>query len=286
MKWAFFGTPDLAVTVLKELARAGLSPDLIVSAPDAPVGRRHIITPPPVAAYASDNNIPLFQPSTLKHREELTPLTDTAWDIFVVFAYGKILPAWLLELPKHKTINLHPSLLPKLRGASPIRSAILDNEYPTGVTIMLMDAEMDHGPILAQQTSPIDPATWPPSGTWLENEMAVFGGRLLAETIPRYLKEEITPVEQDHAQATFCQKITKDMAELELKPYELPVGDIAEVMFRKIQAFTGWPEAFFIHNGKRIKIRSAHLDSAKRLVIDRIVPEGKSEMNFRDYFRS
>jgi methionyl-tRNA formyltransferase len=285
MRWAFFGTPDLAVTVLKELARANLRPDLIVSAPDAPIGRKHIITPPPVATYANEKGIPLSQPATLKIREDIQPLTNTEWDLFVVFAYGKILPVWLLELPKHKTINLHPSLLPKLRGASPIRSAILENEFPTGVTIMLMDAEMDHGPILTQEEFPIEPNTWPPSGTQLENEMSVFGGQLLAATIPRYLKGEITPTEQDHTKATFCQKITKNMAELILNPHELPTGETAEVIFRKIQAFTGWPEAFFIHEGKRIKIRVAHLDPDKQLVIDRIVPEGKSEMNFKDYFR-
>jgi len=285
MKWVFFGTPDLAVTVLKELSKAGLKPDLIVSAPNAPVGRRHLLTPPPVAVYAKENQIPLFQPVTLKNPDQLTTLTKTAWDLFVVFAYGKIIPAWLLELPKHKTINLHPSLLPKLRGASPIRSAILENEFPTGVTIMLMDAEVDHGPILAQEVFPLAPADWPPTGPRLEHEMSILGGRLLAKIIPLYLAGAITPLEQDHTKATFCQKINKDRAELNLNPHKLPSGEEARMMFRKIQAFAGWPEAFFIHDGKRIKIRAAHLDSQNNLVLERIVPEGKAEMNFGDYFR-
>jgi len=285
MKWAFFGTPDIAVAVLHELSKSHLKPDLIVSAEDAPVGRKQILTSPPVAQFAKKEHLPLLQPNNFKDETGLEVLTKNPWDIFVVFAYGKILPSWLINLPKHGTINLHPSLLPKLRGASPIRSAILNNEFPTGVTIILMDEQMDHGPILTQETLPIAVDQWPMEATKLEDKMAVFGGQLLAKTILGYINGDITPKAQNHHQATFCQKISKDMAQIDLDPYNLPKGDLAQEYLRKIYAFAGWPEAFFIHNGKCIKIRSGHIQSDSSLCIEKIVPEGKSEMDFSNYFR-
>jgi methionyl-tRNA formyltransferase len=284
MKIAFFGTPELAATVLRELQVAGTLPDLIITNPDAKVGRKQILTPPPAALFAKDNNIELFQPESLKDPALLQPITKTDWDLFIVVAYGKILPGWLLDIPKHGTINVHPSLLPKLRGASPIRSAILNDAKETGVTIMLLDELMDHGPILAQEITDLRDLEWPTDGIVLDQIMAEQGGQLLAATLPRFLNGEITPKEQNHDEATFCTKITKDMAEISLNPKELPKGDAAREILCKIRAFAGWPETFFIHDNKRFKIKAAHIDN-DTLVIDRIVPEGKNETDFSNYFK-
>ncbi|OGG89325.1 hypothetical protein A2592_02915 [Candidatus Kaiserbacteria bacterium RIFOXYD1_FULL_42_15] len=289
MKFAFFGTPDIAVIVLDELEKNGFIPSLVVTNPDAPFGRKHTLTPPPAKAWAEARGVAVFQPVSLSQNDghPMTAIFDTKaeWDLFIVAAYGKLMPAWLLNLPKHGTINVHPSLLPALRGASPIRSAILGDVRETGATIMQMDAELDHGPILAQVPANISESKWPLRGRELDRHLASLGGQLLVETIPRWLNGEVTPIEQNHDQATFCTKITKDMSELTLDPHQLPAGDEAYQMLLKIRAFDGWPETFFIHEGKRIKIKDAELADNETLRITRIIPEGKSEMGFDSYFK-
>lgn len=283
MKIAFFGTPDLAATALSEMETFGVVPDLIVTTPDAPVGRKQTITPPATKLWALERNIPVFQPASLKNKEDLIPLTSETWDIFVVFAYGKIMPDWLLNLPKYGTINAHPSLLPKFRGASPIRSTLLHDLSAAGVTIIQMDAEMDHGPILYQQV--VELYNEPVPGTKLDKTMSLICGDLLAHVIQELPKGTLTPTPQNHELATFCTKITKDMAELTLDPYALPEGDDARAVYCKICAFDGWPEAFFIHDGKRIKIKEAELSPDGALILKRIVPEGKNETDFKTYFK-
>ncbi len=282
-KFAFFGTPDIAVYALEEMANLGMTPSLIVCNPDAPVGRKQTITPPPAKVWAQASNVPVFQPTTLKNREDLTPLTDTKYDFFVVLAYGKIMPEWLLQLPKHGTINAHPSLLPKLRGASPIRSALLTDLSAVGVTIMQMDAELDHGPILTQM--PVDLYGVPIPGRKLDATLARMSGDLLVDVMKKIIAGEINLTPQDHTKATFCTKITKDMAEVTLDPYNLSTGDEALALYQKICAFDGWPGAFFFHDGKRIKITEAGYDEVLgTLTIARIIPEGKRETDFAQYF--
>ena len=284
MKIAFFGTPEIAVTVLKRLKLADIIPDLIISNPDAKVGRKGILTSPPAALYAKENSIDLLQPETLKDEAVTTELTKNDWDVFIVVAYGKILPKWLLDLPNNGVLNVHPSLLPKFRGASPIRSAILNNERNTGVSIMLLDEKMDHGPILAQEKALISADEWPMDGLVLDQILADLGGDLLVTTLTKFLNKEISPKEQNHEEATFCTKITKEMSEVKIDPNNLPIGKEAYQILLKIRAFAGWPETFFIHEGKRIKIKSAVLDNAGRLLLKRIIPEGKKEMDFSVYF--
>jgi methionyl-tRNA formyltransferase len=283
MKFAFFGTPNLAEIALTEMETFGVRPSLIVTTPDAPVGRKQIMTPPPVKVWAEERDIPVIQPTTLKNKEGLDALTDNEWDFFVVFAYGKIMPEWLLSLPKYGTINAHPSLLPKLRGASPIRSTLLTDLSACGVTIMQMDAELDHGPILYQQTVELYDQAIP--GRELDRILSLICGDLLVHVMRELPQGNITPAPQNHAEATFCTKITKDMAELNIDPLNLPTGEAAREAYRKICAFDGWPETFFIHNGKRFKIKTAHLEDNETLVIERIVPEGKSETDFQNYFK-
>lgn len=285
MKIAFFGTPEIAQIVLDELKSANTLPNLIITNPDAPVGRKQIPTPPPVKVWATANNIEVIQPKTLKDSNLVPELTNSDWDLFLVVAYGKILPPWLLALPKHGTLNVHPSLLPKLRGASPIRSAILNDENVTGVTIMLMDNDLDHGPILSQMMTQISTDKWPILGNDLDLVMAHQGGAMLADLIPKYIAGEITPTPQDHTQATFCTKISKEMSELNIDPYHLPSGDEAYRILLKIRAFDGWPETFFIHENRRYKIKQAKLDENGKLNILRVVPEGKTETDFSLCFR-
>lgn len=280
MKFAFFGTPELAVLALEEMKVLDYVPSLLVCNPDTPVGRKHIITPPPTKVWAEANHISVFQPTTLKDRTVLAPLTDPDWDFFVVFAYGKIIPQWLIELPRYGTINAHPSLLPKLRGASPIRSTLLTDLSAAGVSIIQMDAELDHGPLLDQLPVTL---TTPIPGRDLDTMLARMGGCLLVDVMQKLPLGQISPVPQDHTKATFTTKITKAMAELPLNPHRLPTGAEALAMYRQICAFDGWPEAFFIHNGKRVKIKSAQLTEAGTLELLRVVPEGKKEIDFKDF---
>ena len=280
---AYFGGEPLGAPILQSLIEAGYNPELIVCNPDRPAGRGRKLTPPPVKVVATEHNLSLWQPEDIPtdlETVEARPL-HSDWDLFIVVAYNKILPDWLITLPKHGTINVHPSLLPKLRGASPIRSAILQNEPEhVGVSIMQMDSQMDHGPILAQTPSPIAASDWPPAGPALDAALIELGGQLLLQTLPNYLDGSLTLTEQDHAAATYCTRLKKDMAELAIDPYNLPTGEAALAAYRTIQAFAGIGDAWFVYEGTRYKIKTAHLEG-EQLIIDTVVPAGKKEMSFK-----
>lgn len=284
LKFAFFGTPEIAVIILEELKKAWYVPSLIVTNPDAPVGRKQIHMAPPAKVWAIENDVPVIQPTSLKDAASLPELSGTTWDVLIVAAYGKLIPTWLLDLPTHGVLNVHPSLLPALRGASPIRSAILNNIRATGVTIMKLDAELDQGPIIAQLPANIPAEHWPTPGSILDEGLARQGGALLAKIIPDWIAGNITATEQNHAEATFCAKIDKSMSELTIDPAQLPTGTQAYEYLCKIRAFDVWPETFFMHDGKRIKIKHATLSAGNTLIITRIVPEGKNEIDWGQYF--
>lgn len=281
IKFVFFGTPQFAVGVLDELEKAGLLPSLVVTAPDKPRGRKLIITPPEVKVWASARNIPVLQPLSLNHPLSISPSKKgerTPYDVFVVVAYGKIIPKNILEIPRLGALNVHPSLLPRLRGASPIQSAILTEEK-TGVSIMLLDEEMDHGPIVAQQEYVSE--KWPPKASELEIALAKLGGQMLAESLPKYVAGEIIPIPQDHPQATFCKKIQKEDGLLDLE------GD-AEVNFRKIQAFDAWPRAYFFKeiNGKKMRIIVTDAELREgALIIKKVLPEGQNEIGYEEFLK-
>jgi len=296
LKIVFFGTPDFAVVVLEELKTAGIMPTLIVTAPDKPRGRKLVLTPPPVKEWAEKNSIDVAQPAKLKDEVFLGELQSTqpeashasGWDLFLVASYGKIIPKSILDLPKHGTLNVHPSLLPKLRGPSPIQSSILEDEKETGVSIMLLDQKIDHGPILAQARVALE--EWPPKASVLKNILAHEGGVLLAEVIPEWVKGTITPLEQDHSNATYSVILKKEDGLIDLtdNPYK---------NFLKIQAYDEWPGAYFFVERKgravttkkgpalmRVKITDASFEN-DALTIKRVVPEGKREMNYDDFLR-
>jgi methionyl-tRNA formyltransferase len=285
-KIAFFGGEPLGLPALQSLVHAGLTPELVVCNPDRPSGRGLELAPPRIKTWALQNEIEVFQPTSYKtsNKENLTRITGEEWDLFVVVAYNFILPKWLLDLPKHGVINVHPSLLPKLRGMSPIRTAILENlPDQVGVSIMLMDEKMDHGPILSKTSLSLN--EWPISGPLLDDMLGQIGGEMLARTISRFVAGEINPIEQDHLAATYTKKFEKADSELFLDPCNLPTGDEAFKVLCKIKAFEGIGDTFFMDNGKRVKVKGAGL-SAGALSITRVIPEGKKEIDFSAYLAS
>ncbi|MFA7216812.1 MAG: methionyl-tRNA formyltransferase [Candidatus Paceibacterota bacterium] len=280
INFAFFGTSRFSVIVLDELKKNGFLPSLIITTEDKPKGRKLILTPPEVKDWTLKENIPFIQPKTLKDSsvEKMIGETIKNPDVFIVASYGKIIPEDILNIPKHKTLNVHPSLLPKLRGASPIQSSILE-ENETGVTIIKLDKEMDHGPIVSQQKIKIE--NWPPYAMDLENILAEKGGQMLSEILPKWISDEIKETPQQDEEATFCRKIQKQDGEISLD------GD-PDLNLRKIRAYHLWPGAFtfFKHKEKTIRlvIKTAHIEEGK-LILDRVVPEGKREMNFKEFER-
>jgi methionyl-tRNA formyltransferase len=277
--FVFFGTPTIATIALDQLMRQEYVPSLIVTNPDAPAGRRQVLTQPPVKQWAEDHAVPCIQPVSLKDPALIDMLACGNYDFFVVYAYGKLLPQSVLEIPRFCTINGHPSLLPKLRGASPIRSSLLSDLDAVGVTIIKMDEKLDHGPILTQEKILL---TKPVLGRELDYTLSVRVGQLLGLTMDDVYTGTHSPLPQEDSEATYCGKITKEMGELNIDPHALPFGTEAHDAYRKICAFDGWPGTFFMYNGKRIKITAAHIDQ-DTLMVERVIPEGKNEMPFDQY---
>jgi methionyl-tRNA formyltransferase len=276
---AFFGTPEPAVEIIEWLHKAGLTPSLVVTNPDKPQGRKLVLTPSPVKVWAEAHNLPIYQPEKLDDAA-LAKLKETPWDLFIVVAYGKIIPQAILDIPRKGSINVHYSLLPKYRGASPIESQILADDKNPGISIMLLDSKMDHGPLLG--TAPVHVPSWPPTTTELRTASNEVAGKLLIEVVPQWLAGNIEPTEQDHTQATYTKKFTKTDGEINLSddPYQ---------NFLKIQAHNEWPQTYFFADRKGTKIRVIIKKAAYTngtLEILRVTPEGKPEMNYSDFVRS
>ncbi len=282
--FAFFGTGALAESVLASLYRNGYIPSLVVTKPDSAQGRHMVITEPYIKTWATLKGVSVFQPDTLKELPLNSPLHTSHFDLFIVASYGKIIPDDVLRLPSYGVLNVHPSLLPKYRGPSPIESALLAGDLTTGVTIMQLDALMDHGPILAQNAFMISPEAT--SGS-LEVSCGQLGGDMLVQCLPHYLDGSLIPKEQNHDEATICKKITKDLGCITLDD---PVDEVR----RKYRALTPWPGLYFFvtHAGRdiRVKVNSVDLTSTKdsSKVLDYIVsvtPEGKKQMDFESFRR-
>lgn len=275
---AFFGTSHYAVMILEALKHAGLSPSLIITTPDKPAGKGMQLTPPPVKVWAQEQGVEILQPEKLKEASFLEMLKTRNFDLFIVVAYGKIIPQEVIDISPNGALNVHASLLPKLRGASPIETAILQDEKHTGITIMLIDSDMDHGPIITQKKVMIDP--WPPKARDLGKALVETGGQLLVEVIPQWLAGTIEAKPQNHSLATYTKKIVKEDALIDLsaEPYE---------NFRKIQAYAEWPKPYFFaeKNGRKIRviIKDAEYKN-DTLIIKRVIPEGKKEMDYSAFF--
>lgn len=286
INFAYFGGEPLGVPVVTALKEEGLKPSLIICNPDRPAGRGHALTHPPLKMWSKSEGIDTFQPTSYQDPSVRERLKAETWDLFVVVAYNFILPKWLLALPKYGVLNIHPSLLPKLRGASPIRSAILrDEPEHVGVTVVLMDEKMDHGPILDQVTLPIADNDWPIPGPELDQTLADMGGKLLVKTITAWTNGKLSPQTQDHKAATYCGQFTKGENELKVDPFQLPAGEAGRQLWLKINAFAGIGDTYFVHNSKRVKVKKAEFASGKLRFL-RVIPEGKREMDFTDYQRS
>lgn len=278
-KFVFFGTGTIAQVVLEELVSAKLHPALIVTAPDKPQGRGLSVSPSPVGILAENLAIAQLKPARIDEAT-VEELTAGGYELFVVADYGALLRKQVLDIPRHGTLNMHPSLLPRLRGPSPIRSAILNDESQTGVSIMVLDEEMDHGPLIAQRKVVVDP--WPPRAAFLEERLAREGGRLLAEMIPLWVAGKIEAHEQNHDVATYTKKFEKQDGLISFM-------DEATTNLRKIRAYEGWPSAysFFERGGNRIRVQilDAHIEG-DILVLDLVKPEGKQAMTYAEFVRS
>ncbi len=271
--FAFLGTPHFAAVILKRLIQAGFIPKTVVTNPDQPLGRKKILTPPPAKQVVLDlpedirKTIRVFQPEKFDS-EFLLALNH--YDFFIVAAFSKIIPKAVLKIPRKGVIGVHPSLLPKLRGASPIQSAILEGAGQTGTTLYLMDEKVDHGSILVQKTpenTELDAITYPE----LEERLAELSADALVEFLPKFADGLVTPQPQDESAATFTKKFTTQDGFIPfdaLERAEKEGGDIARDINRKVRAFNPEPSAFTLNPSqgglpKRMKILKTKIENGK-----------------------
>lgn len=256
--FVFFGSSQFSVFVLDELKNLGVLPIAIHSTKDKPRGRGMVVSQNIVKIWAQENNIKIL--------ETTDDIKNTNVSLFIVASYGRIIPQNVLDMAKD-VLNIHPSLLPKYRGPSPIQTAILDDEKNTGISIMKLDAEMDHGPILAQKTLEIK--EWLP----ILEMKKIFAKESVELLLNSYKK---TPVEQDHQKASYTKKILKEdgLIDLHQDPY---------LNYRKYCAFTPWPSVYYFAKEKRIKITKARYENGQ-FIIEKIIPEGKKEMDFNTHY--
>lgn len=286
IKFVFFGVGPLAESALYALYKNDLTPSLIITSPDKKVGRNLEIQKNIIATWCETKNIKVWQPETLKNIDSKnSPLKEIVFDVALVVSYPKILPKEILELPKHGTLNVHPSLLPKYRGPSPIQTALLNGETLTAVSIIKLNEKIDAGPILLQKEIEIlDDDT----NETLERKCGAEGGDMLAQILSHYLEGNLKLKEQNHSEATFTRKFNKADGEIKLEDNAIEVQN-------KFKAFLPHISIFFFlkHKGRelRIKISKINLDkdfAKNKLAVDiikNVIPEGKSEMSWEDFKR-
>lgn len=237
MKIIFFGTPEYTLPVLKKLSSIGYKPTAIYAEPDKPVGRDKKITPPATKTFGLENGIPVFQPASLKTEEAFAEFKALAPDICVVAAYNKIIPARWLEAPKFGFINVHPSLLPAYRGPSPIKTPIMNGDKTTGVSIMLIDEQVDHGPILSQKQYEIkDEAT----SVEVEKDLWEIGADLLALTLPEYIAGHAVPRPQEHEKATFTKKFSRQDGRIDWNKTADEIRNLSRALNPEPGTWTAW----------------------------------------------
>lgn len=275
----FFGTDAFSICVLEELKSAGFLPKLVVTAPDSKVGRGLILTSSLVKKWAELNDIETIQPETLSNPSFISTLSAIPYTLFIVASYGKIIPQSVLDVSKHGVLNVHPSLLPKYRGATPIQSQILADDKNVGVTIMLMDAGVDHGPIVS--SLPVSLSSWPIKSSELEVILGKEGGKALANVIPKWLEGSIQEYHQNHEEATFTKKIVKEDGLVDLS------GD-SRKNFLKFCAFDDSVGTYFLVPRKAVEVRVKIIEAILKDNIFTpiiVVPEGGRKMNYEDFLR-
>lgn len=268
-KFVYFGTPSVASETLAILLSHGFVPALVVTAPDAPRGRGLVLTPSPVTLLAREHSLPLYTPETLDDSAQ-THIKNVGADYALCVAYGKIFPEELIAAFPEGVLNVHYSLLPKYRGATPLETALLAGESETGVTIQKMVKALDAGDIIAQASTAISENE---TARELRPRLINMGAELLVETLPHYLSHEITPRPQDESGVSRAHKLKKEDGKLTL-------SDDAGTNWNKYRAFADSIGTYFMEHGKRMKITAASFKN-DRFVVERVIPEGKSETAYR-----
>ncbi|MGN7398789.1 methionyl-tRNA formyltransferase [Cytobacillus praedii] len=243
-KIVFMGTPDFSVPVLQQILNDGYDVIGVVTQPDRPVGRKRVLTPPPVKVEAEKHGIQVFQPEKIRQHEELEKILALNPDLIITAAFGQILPKELLEAPKYGCINVHASLLPELRGGAPIHYSIIQGKEKTGITIMYMAEKLDAGDILTQVEVPI--AETDTVGS-LHDKLSAAGSQLLSETLPKLLKSELVAIPQNDEEATFAANIKREQEMIDW-------SKSGEEIYNHIRGLNPWPVAYTTFNGAVIKI--------------------------------
>lgn len=273
MKIVFFGTSDFATPALEALVANGHEITGVITTPDKPAGRKKVLTPPPLKTAAEKLGLQVFQPASLKDDDFFETFKTLNSDLAVVTAYGKIIPEKYLSVPEHGFINIHPSLLPVYRGPTPIQTALLNGDKETGVSIMIVDKDMDHGPILAQEKYDIWSKT---TYSQLSEELAKMGAEMLIKTIPDFVEGKIQPQEQNHEQATFCKIYKREDGRLDW-------SRSAQENFNRVRALNPEPGTWTTWQEKTLNIKKAKLDEQGNFEPLIVQLEGGKEMPFESF---
>ncbi len=298
-KIIFLGTPEVAVSVLASLLDVGYEVSLVITSPDRPVGRKQTLTPPPVKTFAESKGLKVYQPEKLG-AEALEEIQKSGAELGIVVAYGHIIPQAVIDALPKGFLNIHYSLLPEFRGASPVEQAILSGQEKTGTSIQKLIFKLDAGPIVAEEEFELDNKITTPE---LKNKLTEISSKLLVKILPAYLAGEIELKDQDESKATHCKKISKSDGEIK-------ISDKDEEKWRKYRAYFGWPGIFYFDeegNGvnphknfsdtqnnnknapgennnlsqkffRRVKITEATFENGK-FILKKIIPEGKKEIS-------
>ena len=298
MKVVYMGTPDFAVKPLEALIENGYEVVGVFTQPDKPVGRKAVLTPPPVKVVAMENNIPVFQPTTLKNGEGVKILEELKPDICIVVAYGKILPSDFLHFPQYGCINIHGSILPEYRGAAPIQWSVLDGKEFAGVTSMQMDEGLDTGDMLLVEKTKIGENET--SGELYER-LTVIGSELLIKTLEAVKNGGLSPVKQDDSKSSYASMLDKTMSPVD---WSKPAREV----HNKIRGLDPWPVAQTVLDGKNLKLFSSKLSEdsgngkpgeakalktglcvfcgdGKAVICEEVQYEGKKRMKAADFLR-
>jgi len=292
--FVFFGSSGFSIVVLETLKKSGFLPSLVVTLPDSPSGRGLKLTPSLTKLWAIENKVEFIQPEHFDS-DVCGQLSVVSCEFSLVASYGKIIPKKVLGIPKYGSFNIHPSLLPKYRGPSPLQSQILADETNDGVTIIKMDDKVDHGEIVESFKLPVESYknNWPPSFKELGNLLFTKGAELLIDNIPKLVSGKIIPIKQNDSEATFTRKFEKKDGEISLDgDPNKSAPDGFERASRKswltYQALSSTLGVFFFakHKDKtiRVKITDAEFRDGKFAPV-KVIPEGRKEMKYEDFLR-
>jgi methionyl-tRNA formyltransferase len=293
MRFIFAGTTEFGIPTLEKLLANGHELLFVITQPDKPTGRKQELTAPPIKLWAQKNNVRVLQPEKIADSFDEIALPKP--DLLLVAAYGQIVPKEILDIPKSGSANIHGSILPQYRGASPIQNAILNGDPSTGITLIRMDEKMDHGPIIATKSAEIKPEE-----TFLDvyKNLSLAAAELTADILPKYIRGEIQAKEQNHDKATFTKLLTKSDARIDWT-------NRAQVIINQIRALNPEPGTWTTLDGKNVKIIEAKLlqeakielpgklystlnglavkTTDQSLLLIKVQPEGKNTMTGRDF---